>query len=127
MKSIDDYMALQYVTKIVPDEDMEGHRCYRAEHPELPGCMSHGKTPAEAVQNLSDATRLYIQTRIELNLDIPAPAVSTTGTTSSPTQSIVLAPVGYDIFLVPEIPYDQGGVETNLPTIYDPLAEKSAA
>lgn len=33
--------------------------------PELPGCHTHGRTVAEAMENLKDAVQLYIDTLIE--------------------------------------------------------------
>jgi predicted RNase H-like HicB family nuclease len=33
--------------------------------PELPGCHSHGKTVAEAMENLKDAVRLYLDVLME--------------------------------------------------------------
>lgn len=38
---------------------------YVAQHPELPGCMSHGATPQEAVCNLADARALYLEVKDE--------------------------------------------------------------
>ena len=32
---------------------------------ELPGCASHGDTPDQALENLEDAKRLYIESMIE--------------------------------------------------------------
>ena len=37
-------------------------RAYVAEAPELPGCMAHGETYSEAVANMQDAIRLWIET-----------------------------------------------------------------
>ncbi len=36
--------------------------------PELPGCHTHGRTPAEAMENLKDAAYLYFQTLMEESL-----------------------------------------------------------
>ncbi len=33
---------------------------YHAWSPELPGCHTHGRTRAEALSNLKDAVRLYL-------------------------------------------------------------------
>jgi len=126
MKTIEEYMTLPYVRVIIPDEDMEGKACYRAEHPELPGCMSHGKTPLEAVQNLADARRLYIQTRLELGQNVPEPAVPTVGTSFSLTQAIVLANIDLMAVVVPATPDTTVGYQTNLPTSYDVMAKQAA-
>ena len=41
--------------------------------PELAGCMAHGKTPVEAVQNISDAIELWLETSREFGDQIPEP------------------------------------------------------
>ncbi len=41
------------------------------ECPSLPGCISQGKTREEAVANIREAIRLYIQTLEEDNLPVP--------------------------------------------------------
>ena len=40
---------------------------------ELPGCESHGTTPNEALDNLEDAKRLFIESMIEDGME---PALS---------------------------------------------------
>ncbi|MDP2728187.1 MAG: type II toxin-antitoxin system HicB family antitoxin [Dehalococcoidia bacterium] len=75
--SLDMYMNWSYAVEVVPDECTDGTLCYRANHPELPGCTSHGDTPEEAIQNLEDARRLYIETLLEKGIDIPLPRTKT--------------------------------------------------
>jgi predicted RNase H-like HicB family nuclease len=41
--------------------------------PELPGCMAHGATPAEAVANAQDAISLWLKAAQELGRPIPRP------------------------------------------------------
>lgn len=89
--SIDTYKKFRYLTIIVPDECTDGTLCYRAEHPQLPGCMSHGSTKEEAIANLAEAKHLYIETLIEKKLDVPVP-VQPTGGTYSTSESIVFVP-----------------------------------
>ena len=43
------------------------------EVPELPGCMAHGATPAEAVASAQEAIALWLDTARELNRTIPKP------------------------------------------------------
>lgn len=43
------------------------------EVPELPGCMAHGATPAEAVTSAQEAIALWLDTARELNRPIPKP------------------------------------------------------
>jgi predicted RNase H-like HicB family nuclease len=44
-----------------------------ADVPELPGCMAHGSSHAEALQNAEEAVALWIETASELGRDVPAP------------------------------------------------------
>ena len=41
--------------------------------PELPGCMAHGATPAEAVANAQDAIGLWLDVAREQGRPIPRP------------------------------------------------------
>jgi len=43
------------------------------EVPELPGCMAHGDTPAEALGHAEQAIDLWIATALELGRPIPRP------------------------------------------------------
>lgn len=44
-----------------------------AEVPELPGCMSHGDTPEDALKNAKEAIQLWIDTAKEFGDPIPEP------------------------------------------------------
>lgn len=46
--------------KIEPDDNE-----FHAWIPELPGCHTHGRTVAEAIENLKDAMNLYLETELE--------------------------------------------------------------
>lgn len=74
---VDTYMRLPYAVEVVPDTTTDGALCYLASHPELPGCMAHGDTIEEALENLEDARRLYIATMLKRGLDIPEPRTPT--------------------------------------------------
>jgi len=41
---------------------------FHAWAPELPGCHTHGRTVAEAMQNLKDAVQLYLEVKMEEEL-----------------------------------------------------------
>jgi len=73
---LEDYIKLPYSVKVIPDQSTDGLLCYMAYHPELPGCMSHGDTPEEAIANLSEAKKLYIKTLIEKKQEVPLPTSS---------------------------------------------------
>lgn len=77
-------MNLPYAIEIIPDETTDGGRCYLVMHPELPGCMSHGDTEAEALQNLAEARRLYIESLLERGIEVPHPRAVTAGTGIAP-------------------------------------------
>jgi predicted RNase H-like HicB family nuclease len=67
------YVDLPYEVEIKPENYEDGRTCYVASHPELPGCMSHGDTEAEAVASLREARELYIGSLIEDGLEVPEP------------------------------------------------------
>ncbi len=73
MTKIDELMQRQYAYVVTPDEATDGTMLYVAKHPDLPGCMSQGDTPEEALENLREARRLYFETLLEMNLEIPDP------------------------------------------------------
>jgi predicted RNase H-like HicB family nuclease len=85
--TLDEYLKLEYIVNIIPEECTDGTLCYRAEYPQLSGCMSHGFTPEEALINAIEAKRLYIETLLEKGLDVPFPVLPT-GDTFSSYQSI---------------------------------------
>jgi predicted RNase H-like HicB family nuclease len=41
--------------------------------PELPGCMAHGSTPAEAVASAQDAIDLWLETAQAMGRAVPEP------------------------------------------------------
>ena len=48
-------------------------RAFIAEIPELPGCMAHGKTQREALDNAEQAIALWIKTAREFKDPVPEP------------------------------------------------------
>jgi len=44
-----------------------------AKVPELPGCMTHGNTPQEALSNAQEAIQLWIDTAREFGDSVPVP------------------------------------------------------
>lgn len=51
----------------------EEDAAFVAEVPELPGCMAHGSSPAEALAQAQEAMRLWIDTAREFGDPIPEP------------------------------------------------------
>ncbi len=73
MSKLDEYLARQYASVVTPDETTDGSFTYLAYHPDLDGCMSDGETPDEALANLEEAKKLYIETLVEKGLEVPPP------------------------------------------------------
>lgn len=48
-------------------------KIFVAEVPELAGCAAHGKTQIEAVRNVNEAIKLWIETAREFGDKIPEP------------------------------------------------------
>jgi antitoxin HicB len=69
IQTIDWYMSLPYRIELVPDEDG-----WFVSIPDLPGCISQGRTPEEAVEMIRDAQRLWLQVALEDNKPIPEPS-----------------------------------------------------
>lgn len=44
-----------------------------AEHPELPGCMSHGRNRTSALKHLDNAADLWIETQKKYGREVPQP------------------------------------------------------
>lgn len=70
MKTLEDYMKLNYRLEFEPDEDEGGYVAY---FPELPGCITIGDTIQEAAANAVDAKRVWLQAALEEQIDVPLP------------------------------------------------------
>ncbi len=70
---VERYMALPYRVELVPDEGG-----WFVTLPDLPGCISQGATPQEAVEMIRDAQRLWLEVAIEDGRPIPEPTASPT-------------------------------------------------
>lgn len=73
MMKLNDYMKLNYKMEIVEDPDEGG---YAIALPELPGCLSTGETIEEAIENIKDAKKLWLELAIEDGREIPLPESS---------------------------------------------------
>lgn len=51
----------------------EEDQVFVAEMPKLPGCMAHGATQEEALGNVMDAIRLWVDTASEFGDPVPEP------------------------------------------------------
>lgn len=57
--------------RILIEQDEDG--VFVAECPSLPGCISQGKTRSEALQNIQDAVKGYLESLKKHNEPIPPP------------------------------------------------------
>lgn len=64
--------ALAYSITISPLSDADGGG-FVARVPDLPGCLSDGDTPQEALENAYDAILCWIEAARELGRPVPAP------------------------------------------------------
>jgi predicted RNase H-like HicB family nuclease len=65
-------MKLEYAVRIERLAENDGGG-YLAIVPDLPGCMSDGGTPEEALKNVQEAIESWIEAAKESKLDIPRP------------------------------------------------------
>jgi antitoxin HicB len=63
---------MQHSIWVRPLSDEDGG-AWLAEVPDLPGCMSDGETPEEAVLNVQDAIQEWIAAAAEMGREVPAP------------------------------------------------------
>jgi len=68
-KNIEYYLNLPYTRELIPEP--EGGWFIRVK--ELPGCMSQGDTPEEAMEMINEAMELWLQTALDHNMSIPEP------------------------------------------------------
>jgi antitoxin HicB len=73
MKTLEEYLELPYRIEIVHDRDEDGNEGFVAEVKELPGAISQGATPEEAVSSVYDAMAGWISVALEDGRDIPEP------------------------------------------------------
>lgn len=62
MRTIDDYMSLNYRMEIVEDKEEGG---FVVSYPELPGCITCGETMESAIANAQDAKKAWVQAALE--------------------------------------------------------------
>jgi antitoxin HicB len=66
-------MKLEYAVRIERLAETDGGG-YLATVPDLPGCMSDGATPEEALENVQEAIGSWIEAAKEWKQDIPKPS-----------------------------------------------------
>ena len=75
VKDVDYYMSLSYPIQLVYDQE-EGD--WEAQILDLPGCMSDGADPNEAVENMKDAQYSWIEVCLERGNEVPLPSTENT-------------------------------------------------
>lgn len=70
MKTLNDYLAMNYRIEIVEDKDEGG---FVVSFPELPGCITCGETIESAVANALDAKKAWLEAAIEDGVEIHEP------------------------------------------------------
>jgi antitoxin HicB len=73
MRTLEEYMELPYAIVVVHDVDEDGNSGWVAEVEELPGAISQGRTPEEAVERAREAMRDWIAVALEDGVAIPEP------------------------------------------------------
>jgi predicted RNase H-like HicB family nuclease len=66
-------MKLEYAVHIERLAESDGGG-YLATVPDLPGCMSDGATPEEALKNVQEAISSWIEAAREWEMDVPEPS-----------------------------------------------------
>jgi predicted RNase H-like HicB family nuclease len=66
-------MTLEYSLRIERLAGSDGGG-YVATVPDLPGCISDGETPEEALKNVQEAIASWIEAAKEWNMDVPQPS-----------------------------------------------------
>ncbi|KGD85869.1 MULTISPECIES: type II toxin-antitoxin system HicB family antitoxin [Rhizobium/Agrobacterium group] len=64
---------LRYAVLVSPLSPEDGGG-FLATVPDLPGCMSDGETPQEAISNVQDAIESWIEAAHDMGWDIPPPS-----------------------------------------------------
>jgi antitoxin HicB len=64
-------LSYPVVVQPLKDEDGDG---FIAAAPDLPGCMSDGETPEEALKNVQDAIAAWIEAANDMGRRIPKPS-----------------------------------------------------
>ena len=77
-------LAYRIVIEPLSKDDGGG---YFATVPDLPGCMSDGETPEDALLNVQDALQCWIEAARELGRDVPQPTRDEPGLSCSSSAS----------------------------------------
>lgn len=68
-RDLEYYCGLHYPVELLQDEES-----FVVSHPDLPGCISFGDSPNDALDNLKQVTSLWIQGQLRSGQNIPEPS-----------------------------------------------------
>lgn len=71
MRSLNEYLKMSYSLTIIEDTEEGGYTAY---YPELPGCITCGKTEEEVLKNAEDAKKEWLCAALEEGIRIPEPS-----------------------------------------------------
>lgn len=67
---IEGYLRSEYLIEVVRDKDGS----YITRIPDLPGCIAEGRTSAEAIKNIGEAKKEWLELALEEEAEIPVPS-----------------------------------------------------
>ncbi len=70
MRTLSDYMTMNYRMEIVEDRSEGG---FVASFPELPGCITCGETIESAAKNALDAKKVWLEAAVQDGIEIQEP------------------------------------------------------
>ena len=70
MKTIEDYLRMNYTMEVIEDPTEAG---FVVSFPELPGCLTCGQTLENALANALDAKKAWLEAALEDGLVIQEP------------------------------------------------------
>lgn len=70
MKTLDDYLKMSYRMEVFEEEDEGG---FVISFPELPGCLTCGRTIESAYENALDAKKVWLEAALEEGIKINEP------------------------------------------------------
>ena len=75
MRPLSNYLELPYTPHVEREGCTDGTWCYLGRILELDGCMAHGQTREEALQNLLEAKEHFLETMVRSGVEPPIPVI----------------------------------------------------
>ena len=99
--TVDDYLKLNY-SYVITEDSCNHSKCFMVMYPDLPGCMAQGVTEEDAFASAEEAKALYIETLLDMGLEIPLPKQTVTiefSTVTAGTFSYELLTKNVEVYL----------------------------